>query len=166
MAGFLPRTKVLVWVTCGQGRLNLWPWYILGDPCKGSGIKELRAANRRINYTSDTNRCDFTDPEFNGEWFRWYKVTGDAGNALAAVDTPPSDRCGTKSRVYLKENHPEPSDGEVTRKVCIAKNNNPCQREVNIKVKNCGSFYLYKLARVRDHCSPLTWRYCTNGVGE
>lgn len=88
---------------------------------------------------------------------------GEAGNALAAIDVPPKDTCGTKVQLYLAENHPTPSDGVVTRKVCAASGHNNCKHRKNIQVINCGVFYLYKLVKFKHKCSPEPWRYCTNG---
>lgn len=135
------------------------------NPCQDSnGIKELSSGDRTINYNSSTDKCDLTDSEIGSDWSKWYKITGNAGNALR-VATPPRDRCGGQAQVYLTKNHPVPSDGVVNRRVCIQNPSDPCNHDLQIRVVNCGSFYLYKLQRLRNKCD-LNWRYCTNGKGK
>ena len=139
---------------------------LLGEnPCENSNeIKELSSGNRTINYGSSTNKCDLTDSEIGSDWSKWYKITGNAGNALR-VDTPPTERCGGEVQAYLRENHPAPSDRVVNRKLCIQNPSGPCNRQKQIRVVNCGSFYLYQLQKLRNVCD-LNWRYCTNGKGK
>ena len=79
--------------------------------------------------------------------------------------TPPRERCGGRAQGYLKKDHPVPSDGVVNRQVCIQNPSNSCRREIQIRVVNCGLFYLYQLQRLRSDCN-LNWRYCTNGKGK
>ena len=114
-----------------------------------------------MEYTDATDKCDYND--LANEWNYWYKVSGQAGNALAAGTAPTKDRCGTTNPVYLAENHPTPSDGQVTLKVCMVSGNKDCFDSGSIQVINCGAFYLYKLVQIRSNCSPAPWRYCTNG---
>ena len=114
-----------------------------------------------MGYSDAQDKCDFDD--LANEWHFWYRVSGNAGNALAALDTPSNTACGTHVQVYLAESHPIPSDGQVTRKVCSRTAQSNCNNEDNIDVINCGAFYLYKLIVFRSNCSPSNWRYCTNG---
>lgn len=139
---------------------------LLGDnPCQNSNeIKELSSGDRTINYNSSKDKCDLTDSEIDRDWSKWYKITGNAGNALR-VNTPPRERCGGQAQGYLIENHPVLNDGVVNRQVCIQNPSDSCNRNVTIRVVNCGSFYLYKLQRLRNTCGH-NWRYCTNGKGK
>ena len=135
------------------------------NPCKDSNeIKELSSADRTINYDSSTDKCDLTDSEIGGDWSKWYKITGNAGNALR-VSIPPKERCGGHIQGYLIENHPVPSDGVVNRQLCLQNRTHLCSRQKQMRVVNCGSFYLYQLQRLRNNCH-LNWRYCTNGKGK
>lgn len=114
-----------------------------------------------MDYKVTTDKGDFND--LQNEWDFRYKVSGNAGNALAARTAPAKNHCGTKRRVSLMENHPVPSESEVTRKVCItSKNFEDCVTEDNIQVINCGGFYLYNLVRMSNTCND-PWRYCTSG---
>ena len=114
-----------------------------------------------MDYKGATDKCDYK--KLQNEWHFWYKVSGNAGNALAAVEVPKQRRCGTKDRVYLTSSHPLLSDGQVTRWVCMATQNSNCAQKDKIQVINCGAFYLYKLVEMKRTCSPRAWRYCTQG---
>ena len=54
-------------------------------------------------------------------------------------------RCGADFGAWLKEDHPTVDEGTVTRKVCISRFGDCCDRSVDIQVKNCSSYYIYKL---------------------
>ena len=130
------------------------------NPCESGGINYLRRKGRSVTHTGATQQCDYRT--LRDKWKSWHKVTGSAGNALAAVDVPAEGTCGTKVRLYLNESHPTPGDGQVTRQVCSATTENICDKKVDIDVINCGAFYLYKLVEFSPSCEPA-WQYCTNG---
>ena len=140
--------------------------FLLGSPCESDDIKDLTEWDRSATSLQEAkDRCDHED--LDRQWHFWYKVSGKAGNALAADVPAAGYTCGTNVRLYLRDNHPSPSDGKVTLRVCAATTNNVCEKTLQIKVINCGAFYLYELKRYRPKCSPTTWRYCTNGgIGE
>ena len=54
-------------------------------------------------------------------------------------------RCGTNWSGWLKGEHPTVEDGEVVRKVCFSDRFTGCQYDKGISVKNCGSYFIYKL---------------------
>lgn len=142
--------------------LKLFEFFFLpGNPCQSSDTKVLNDSDRSVLYEGATDKCDHNDLA-NG-WNFWYRVSGEAGNALAAIDVPAENTCGTVARMYLAEDHPTPSDGTVTREVCVDRKRINCYRKFDIQVINCGTFYLYKLHQARKNCSPAPWRYCTNG---
>ncbi|RMX45177.1 hypothetical protein pdam_00017487 [Pocillopora damicornis] len=130
------------------------------DPCNLDNYKELNQGDRSEKYRDASDRCDGDD--LREEWHYWYVVSGNAGNALATNNAPAKGSCGTTDRLYLKGQHPLFGEGEVTRKLCIAKGNKACEQEQSIQIINCGAFYMYKLYN-NGECSP-PWRYCTNGV--
>ena len=132
------------------------------DPCNLDNYKELNQGDRSEKYRDASDRCDGND--LKEEWHYWYVVSGNAGNALATNNAPAKGSCGTTDRLYLKGQHPLFGEGEVTRKLCIAKGNKACQQEQSIQIINCGAFYMYKLYN-NGECSP-PWRFCTNGVGK
>lgn len=140
---------------------------MLENPCDGSNIKHLTADDRSVQHKNDTNKCDGRDPEIANDWQSWYRVSGNAGNALAAIDAPPMFSCGSQFSIYLKRKHPAPGDAVVNRTIHIKPHDlfiDPRVANMTIKVINCGEFYLYKLVKVFSDCNT-TWRYCTNGQG-
>ena len=71
----------------------------------------------------------------------------------------PAFRCGTANSGWLNDAHPTVEDGEAHRTVCFSKKNTnkiECKRIETILVKNCGSYFIYKLGEL-PKC-PL--RYC------
>ena len=73
-------------------------------------------------------------------------------------------RCGGHVAGWLQESHPQPQDGIVEKKVCLTFGVNCCKWNLKIKVRNCGSFNLYKLKAPVAFCSPNRyWRFCGNG---
>jgi len=140
-----------------------------GDPCADNSYRNLTRRERSVNFTGDMNtNCD---GDVLTGWNIWYRVSGNAGNALRSRTAPPADSCGTEARLYLQDDHPHFGDGEVTQKVCVSRtsenscnNNNDNAARITIQVINCGPFYLYKLDSLRK-CSKSKWAYCTNGQG-
>ena len=116
-----------------------------------------------MSFTDDKKvNCDDVNIT---DWDIWYRVSGDAGNALASKIVPPQGSCGTGTQLYLADDHPDFGDGEVTQKVCAFRSpENACNQDRDIKVINCGAFYVYKLVNLRK-CINVTWAYCTNGQG-
>ena len=129
-----------------------------GNPCEGT-YKFLNESDRSRQINS--NKCDATD--LDGKW-GWFRVSGEAGNALAS-SLPPSGTCNAGPRAYLVDDHPSYTVGELTLTLCVATGNNNCSSRKSLAVMNCGEFYLYDLFMIRG-CSSRGWRYCTNGIGK
>ena len=129
------------------------------DPC--SKYKVLNAADRLETFTKQSQvRCDQRDIT-NG----WYRFTGVAGNPQMPNTCPPVRRCGTHAPGWIKGQHPSVADGEVTREVCYHWLKNCCRWKNNIKVKNCGAFYVYELQQTPG-CSLRYCGDCSLSLGE
>ena len=152
-----PIWKVSGWIRL-LARSSSLPLSFPGNPCQGT-YKFLNESDRsgQMNLT----KCDATDLE--GQW-GWFRVSGEAGNALAS-SLPQSGTCNTGVRAYLLDDHPSYGDGELALTLCTATRSNDCFTEKSLVVMNCGEFYLYNLFRIRN-CSSNGWRYCTNGIGK
>ncbi|KAL9960831.1 hypothetical protein ACROYT_G034336 [Oculina patagonica] len=88
---------------------------VRGNPCELDDYKDLNGGDRSEGYKGATDKCDSED--LADEWHYWYKVSGNAGNALASTNAPQKDSyCGTKDRLYLKDAHPAYSEGEATKR--------------------------------------------------
>ena len=72
---------------------------------------------------------------------------------------PPTGRCGTNAPGWMNGGHPTVADGQISRQVCFHWNSNCCLWSTNIKVRNCGSYYVYYLHSTTNngYCSL---RYC------
>ncbi|KAL9960470.1 hypothetical protein ACROYT_G033933 [Oculina patagonica] len=68
-------------------------------------------------------------------------------------------RCSTVYTGWLSGAHPTVAEGVVVRNVCYGFQDNCCHWSNRIKVKNCGSYYVYELQRPPIYFS----RYCGNG---
>ena len=68
----------------------------------------------------------------------------------------PAYRCGTDYTGWLDDAHPTVEDGEVYRKVCFSDRVSGCRHTAKISVKNCGSYFIYKLF----HPPSCASRYC------
>ena len=84
----------------------------------------------------------------------WYRFL--LGKEMATAHAGSSGYCGTDYKGRLLGGHPSVSDGLVTREVCFQKSYG-CSYRVNVKVRNCGNFYVYKL-KPTPTCNL---RYCT-----
>lgn len=93
----------------------------------------------------------------------WYRLTGDAGSYLPeSCPQPQSDVCGTSYPGWLNGIHPTTSEGVVTRTACFSTSTECCTYSTSIEVKNCGNFYVYKLAAA----PTCDLGYCVTNVGE
>lgn len=117
---------------------------------KCSNYLTLNTADRLVNYSATADKCDDT-LDFN----RWYRITGAAGTQLPEKQVP-FRRCGARYPGWMEGVHPTVEDGVVSRNVCFVLGSTKCRWRLKIKVKNCGEFFVYKLA-APVYCDQ---RYC------
>ncbi len=121
-----------------------------------SNYTVLSEANRAQGNTVKNSLCD------RDLVTGWYRFQGAAGDRMPD-ECVLQYRCGTWNPGWLSGSHPTVAEGAVTRKVCYNRWGDCCLRSNNIKVKNCGSFYVYELQKPPE-CSL---RYCGNaGLGK
>jgi len=89
----------------------------------------------------------------------WYRFQGAAGDRMADKCVP-MDHCGTRYPGWLNGTHPTVAEGAVIRGVCFHMSNNCCYWYIDIRVKNCGAYFVYALPRLYY---PYYSRYCGNG---
>lgn len=134
--------------------------FAVGDECDPSGYKILNEPGRSQDDTYQTidadTRCD-RDELTPG----WYRFEGAGGTAMSDSCVP-SKRCRTHASGHLVGAHPTFAEGTVTRQVCYTWSTNCCLLSNNIRVRNCGSFYVYELRATPD----CKFRYCTNPHGK
>ena len=88
----------------------------------------------------------------------WYRFQGAAGDRMADKCVP-MDHCGTEYPGWLSDAHPTVAEGVVIRRVCFSVDQ-CCSWYQNIRVKNCGAYFVYALPRPYYHD---IFRYCGNG---
>ena len=92
----------------------------------------------------------------------WYRFQGAAGDRMPDKCVL-MYRCGTGHPGWLNGSHPTVTEGVVTRTVCYSGFRTCCYSSNIIKVKNCSSYYVYKLPKTPHQYS----RYCGNaGAGK
>ena len=124
--------------------------------------------------SSYTNLNDYTRSVFSkvglyhDHLSGWYRFTGRSGEKMLDYEPKSSSsvyRCGADVQGYLSGKHPRGSEGIVDRTVCFTYAGNKCWTSETIKVKNCGSYFVYKLhsPSTRFFLRPLAFRYCGSG---
>lgn len=79
------------------------------DPCSDDNYKDLNYGDRKVSYiSSNDDKCD--KDHLANEWDYWYKVSGNAADALATVTVPAEKACGTYTQLYLHGSHPTSSE--------------------------------------------------------
>ncbi len=103
-------------------------------------IDEPRRSIESIWKLGQVALCDRALP------WGWYRFTSFVGGQMPTSMVRPN-RCGTRAPVWIKGTHPSVQNGTVDRKACMNffNINNGCSQSFYIKIRNCGSFYVYYL---------------------
>ncbi|CAH3186610.1 unnamed protein product, partial [Porites evermanni] len=109
----------------------------------------VNSGDRNITYNSYYDYCD------SGIGPGWFRFEGSAGTRMP-TSCPPTYRCGTDATGWLNGGHPTVADGQVSRQVCFHWSGSCCLWSTNIKVRNCGSYYVYYL----NGTPTCDLRYC------
>ena len=73
-----------------------------------------------------------------------YRLVGAAGRKITKMRVP-AYRCVADWSGWLDDAHTTVEDGKVKRKVCFSDRSDGCKYAIRILVKNCGSYFIYKL---------------------
>ena len=118
----------------------------------------LNQFNRAITYRGARRFCD---RRLSG----WYRFVGKAGSKMSHSCVT-GRRCGTNGPGWLVGRHPSVSEGVARRRVCFADSRGGwyyrscCRWSTYISVRNCGTFFVYKLGRP----PTCNLRYCGDGI--
>ena len=94
-------------------------------------------------------------PDWKGEG--WYRVVGPAGTKLAGTPTKDLYYCGTAGSRHVEGSLPTKLGETVSSKACFSRNRNDCEKPQDVKIRNCGQYFLYYLPE-----TPACWQgYCT-----
>ena len=111
--------------------------------------KFLNDSDRHRNYSIYGKKCD------NDLTEAWYRFHGPAGSVMASSCVP-THSCNTNLPVWMEGSLPTVDEGVVLRRVCFHGYGKCCFRDVQINVRNCGPFYIYRLKKL-TFCNS---RYC------
>ena len=108
--------------------------------------RELNDARRKVTYAAvRPYKCD--DSIIPG----WYRMVEPAGKRIP-TKCPGNTMCGTARPGWMNGVHPAVEDGVVSRKVCFSTRNSCCYKSLWIKVRSCGTFYVYYLRGIPNVC--------------
>ena len=138
--------------------------------CLTVRVSLVKSSSYCSNYTAlsdETRSIGYRDGTYLGcdGYIKvgWYRFMGKAGASLLDYDPglqPYAYRCQTHAAGWLNGQHPNVSEGEVTRKVCFTWwFRGKCTWSVDIKIKNCGTYYIYRLVPLYG----CYLRYCGTG---
>ena len=129
------------------------------NPCESYHV--LNNADRNVVNTAQNNlKCDRSSRDLS-TLPGWYRFTGAAGDKMP-TECVPQKRCGTHASGWLNGAHPTVQEGIVTRQVCYHWSSDCCRWNNNIRIKNCGAYFVYELAD-----TPTCWlRYCGSYEGQ
>ena len=115
-------------------------FHLLADPCYN--YQNLSDSTRNSDVTADFDvvLCDDQLPE------GWYRFVGAAGTKMPTTRVP-AYRCGTDWSGWLDGAHPTVEDGVVKKTVCFSDRSTGCKYPKYISVRNCGSYFIYKLPK-------------------
>ena len=85
----------------------------------------------------------------------WHRFLGPAGLVMPLA-APSNYSCGTDAPGWMQGTYPAEDAGIVARTVCFSWFGDPCSWSVEISVRNCGQYFVFKLPNVPE-CSL---RYC------
>ena len=126
-------------------------------PLECQNYQTLSTEDRKNAYISEQTAEGITGCD-NNLGPAWFRFEGAAGTKMA-TSCVQSSRCGTHSTGWLKDAHPTVNEGQVIRKVCFSWGGNCCTWSIDIKVRNCGDFYIYYINKTPpEHTCHL--RYC------
>ena len=135
--------------------------FIDEDPCQN--YHPLNRETRKVDFFDRKNiyNCDYTWNYYCSlDWKGpgWYRVVSPAGTMLAESDDSVQLQyhCGTMGAAWLKNGtHADVANGDtVDAQACVDQS---CWFSTQIKIKNCGNYFVYNL-------QPLTQcdsGYCT-----
>merc|ERR1711971_446026 len=118
-----------------------------GLPVGCNDYKILNEAKRNHQFKSggwwsDRTTCSDRNPQWHGT--NWYRFLSPAGTRIAE-EAPGYKYCGTATTGWMQGSHPASLGETVTRTVCFQYGYDTCNWSTEIKVRNCGQYFLYRL---------------------
>ena len=121
--------------------------------CYNCSGKYGSATQRQKHFICHRCVFDFVQDNRSAVWQRHLNIYTDT---RMPTTCPHTNRCDACSTGWLNGVHPTTADGKVARQVCFNWSSNCCLWNINIEVRNCGSYFVYNLP-----LTPVcTLRYC------
>ncbi|XP_068705549.1 uromodulin-like [Montipora foliosa] len=121
-------------------------------PQECSQYNVLSEPDRHVSF----GRGNKTDQNLPQGWYRFQSSSYTRMAAKLTKDCIPFHKCGTDHTGFLEGEHPSQADGIVTRQACFHAFYRCCFEKVQIGIRRCDGFYVYKL-----QSSPSgLYRYC------
>ena len=114
-----------------------------GEPIECFQYRTINDASRAASYNNPQYKCDRRDDNISTGW---YRMMGKTGNHVPEYCVP-INHCGTHAPGWLNGTHPSVHEGIVTRQVCYHWKGKCCYWKNNIKIRNCGNYYVYHLVK-------------------
>ncbi|XP_059839371.1 uncharacterized protein LOC132401290 [Hypanus sabinus] len=123
-----------------------------GDPCGNHTILDQPWRSTDCSKTRCSGRW-MDDGHLTEGWYRFSRH----GNVKIPETTVPFFHCSAWVPGWLKGLHPDVGAGEVNRIICFNWVDQTCKKQLEIRIKNCTAYYVYKLKP-----TPDSYRvYCT-----
>lgn len=116
----------------------------VSDPCKN--YKTIDNPYRSTNYSINPGDPALCDSNLVAGWYRFINEVGGKMPETA----PDPYHCGTVAPMWIRGTHPDVANTEKIVELCtnIRGRNKGCSLQPqDLSVKNCGSYFVYKLFR-------------------
>ncbi|XP_078286253.1 uncharacterized protein LOC144611043 isoform X2 [Rhinoraja longicauda] len=126
----------------------------LGDPCVNHTVLHQPWRSTGCSNTECNSGNLMNDDNLHEGWYRFKS----SGGWKIPETVVPKHHCSASSPGWLNGAHPSMRDGEVIRRVCLNWESNHCHKQLEIKVKHCKGFFVYRLVPM-GCCKNV---YCTD----
>ncbi|XP_072893099.1 pancreatic secretory granule membrane major glycoprotein GP2-like [Hemitrygon akajei] len=113
----------------------------LSDPCVNHTVLDQPWRSTDCAKTECTGGQRMDDGNLEVGWYRFHS----SGGWKIPETVVPQEHCSGKKPGWLNGPHPNVGEGEVTRTVCFSKGNKLCDKQQQIRVKNCSGYFVYWL---------------------
>ena len=160
--GFVGKQLVNITISSSSGILRYvgisgGDQILLQEPAKHAACQSYTLLNdvwrKKSNAVQSPIRCDRNIIKFG-----WHRFDPSIGGKMPDSCVP-KQRCSTHASGWLRGGHPATVGVEVSRTVCFHWGSNCCNWSTNIKVVNCGNYYVYHFYQFPNACSLV---YCSD----
>ena len=118
------------------------------DACKPNAYRLISDDWRK---TSNTNQRSLRCDRWSNLARKWFRIDDSIGGRMPE-SCMPLRRCGTNAPGWLQGTHPTEIGVEVSDKICYRWTRSCCQWSANVKIVNCGSYYVYYVPKFSNAC--------------